>query len=231
MAVSSIRAALRSALILIALASPLQSAAGQAPLTGVEQARLDSIRRPYTVADIEFMSGMISHHAQAVKMAGWCESHGASRSLTIFCGRIAMAQTAEIGLMQQWLKDRNQPVPEADARGMKMKMGDMEHFMVMPGMLTERQMAELDSARGVEFDRLFLTYMIQHHEGALAMVDTLFKTPAAAQDEIVFKFANDVHADQTTEIARLEQMLGALPAPEPTRRRPPGPSAEQDDRP
>jgi uncharacterized protein (DUF305 family) len=186
-------------------------ASAQAPISGVEQARRDSIRRPYTTADIEFMQGMIGHHAQAVKMAGWAESHGASHALTIFCGRIATGQTAEIGLMQQWLKERNQPVPEADARGMKMDMPGMDHYVMMPGMLTDDQMKELDAARGPDFDRLFLTFMMQHHRGALTMVDKLFNTPGAAQDEIVFKFANDVHADQSTEIDRMQQMLDALP--------------------
>jgi uncharacterized protein (DUF305 family) len=181
------------------------------PLSGVEQARQDSVRRPYTAADIAFMSHMIGHHAQAVKMAGWAASHVASRSLQIFCARIATGQTAEIGLMQQWLRERLQPVPEADARGMKMP--GMEHYMVMPGMLTDEQMAALDSARGVDFDRLFLTFMIQHHQGALTMVEELFNTPGAAQDEIVFKFANDVQVDQNTEIARMQQMLDALGAP------------------
>jgi uncharacterized protein (DUF305 family) len=198
------------ALVVCAVIAPSPSAA-QAPISGIEQARRDSVRRPYTAADIEFMTGMISHHAQAVKMAGWAESHGASRGLQIFCGRIAMGQTAEIGLMQQWLRERNQPVPEADARGMKMNMGGMEHYMMMPGMLTDEQMKQLDAARGVEFDRLFLTFMMQHHRGALTMVDKLFNTPGAAQDEIVFKFANDVQADQTTEIDRMQQMLDALP--------------------
>jgi uncharacterized protein (DUF305 family) len=221
MASTSFRAAAGAALALIVVAVPQHRIAGQAPLTGVEQARRDSIRRPYTAADIEFMSGMISHHAQAVKMAGWAASHGASKSLQVFCGRIAMGQTAEIGLMQAWLKDRNQPVPEADARGMKMNMGSAEHFMLMPGMLTEAQMAQLDAAHGMEFDRLFLTFMIQHHRGAIAMVDSLFNTAGAGQDEIVFKFANDVQADQSTEIDRMEQMLAALPSqtPRPSRRR------------
>ena len=189
----------------------LSGAASAQQLTGVEQARLDSIRRPYTQPDIDFMSGMIHHHAQAIKMARWCPDHDANKSLAIFCRRIDMAQTSEIGLMQAWLKDRNQPVPEPNPRGMVMKMDGMDHVMPMPGMLTDAQMAKLDSARGVEFDRLFLTWMIQHHQGALTMVDKLFNTPAAAQDEIVFKFANDVHADQSTEIARMQQMLEALP--------------------
>ena len=216
-ALSLFRTVLGAALATTAIAIPTRRALAQAPITGVEQARRDSIRRPYTAADIAFMSGMIAHHAQAVKMAGWAESHGASKSLQIFCGRIAMGQTAEIGLMQAWLRDRNQPVPEADPRGMKMKMGGMEHIMTMPGMLTEAQMAQLDSARGVTFDRLFMTYMIQHHRGAIAMVDSLFNTPGAGQDEIVFKFANDVQADQSTEIDRMEQMLEALPPSTSTR--------------
>ncbi len=211
MAFSFFRAAAGSALALSAVAIPQHRSVAQTPMSGVEQARRDSIRRPYTKADIDFMSGMIGHHAQAVKMAGWAPSHGASKSLQTYCGRIAMGQSAEIGLMQAWLRDRNQPVPEADPRGMKMSMGGMDHFMMMPGMLTDAQMAQLDSARGVEFDRLFLIFMIQHHQGAIDMVDTLFNTPGAGQDEIVFKFANDVQVDQGTEIERMKQMLAALP--------------------
>jgi uncharacterized protein (DUF305 family) len=205
-----IRTALTISCALGALVAPHRASA-QAPASGVEQARRDSVRRPYTAADIEFMTGMIGHHAQAVKMASWAVSHDASRSLQIFCGRIALGQTAEIGLMQQWLKERNQPAPEADARGLKMDMPGMDHYVMMPGMLTEEQMKQLDAARGVEFDRLFLTFMMQHHRGALTMVDRLFNTPGAAQDEIVFKFANDVQADQTTEIDRMQLMLDALP--------------------
>jgi uncharacterized protein (DUF305 family) len=204
-----------SAIALFAIALPFRTVAAQAPVSGIEQARIDSIRRPYTEADIEFMAGMIGHHSQAVKMAGWAASHGASKSLQIFCGRIALGQTAEIGLMQAWLKDRNQPIPEADPRGMKMKMGGSEMFMMMPGMLTEDQMKQLDAARGVEFDRLFLTFMIQHHKGAITMVDKLENTPGADQDEIIFKFSNDVQADQSTEIDRMEQMLDALPPAKP----------------
>jgi uncharacterized protein (DUF305 family) len=178
----------------------------------IADARQDSLRRPYTKADIEFMSGMISHHAQAVKMAQWAPTHGASKGLQTFAARIALAQTAEIGLMQTWLADRNQVVPDADPNGMKMKMDgmDMNHVMLMPGMLTEEQMKQLDAARGKEFDRLFLTFMIQHHNGAIQMVDKLLATDGAAQDEVVFKFSNDVQADQTTEIDRMQQMLDAL---------------------
>ena len=194
----------------LAVVGSRASAQVQATQAGIEQARKDSIRRPYTAADIEFMSGMISHHAQAVQMAKWAESHNASKAVQIFCGRVATAQTAEIGLMQQWLAERRQPVPDADPRGMKMDMGGTTHFMAMPGMLTEEQMKQLDAARGTEWDRLFLTFMVQHHRGAIQMVDKLFGTPGAGQDEIVFKFANDVQVDQSTEIDRMMQMLEAL---------------------
>ncbi len=207
-----------SAALLIGFVAPGQQVAAQATQAGIEQARRDSVRRPYTAADIEFMSGMIMHHAQAVKMANWAASHDASKSLQIYCGRVAMAQTAEIGLMKQWLAERNQPVPEIDTASADMmahmNMPGMAHdasMKMMPGMLSPAQMHQLDAARGVEFDRMFLIFMIQHHRGALQMVDTLFKTPGAAQDEIVFKFANDVQADQTTEIDRMQQMLDALP--------------------
>ena len=157
------------------------------------------------------MSGMISHHAQAVEMAKEAPSHGASQSVQIYCGRVAMAQTAEIGLMQAWLKARNQPVPDADPKGMTMTMNGTQMKMMMPGMLTEEQMKMLDAAHGTEWDRLFLTFMIQHHQGAIAMVDSLFKTNGGA-DEIVFKFANDVQADQSTEIDRMRSMLEAMSA-------------------
>jgi uncharacterized protein (DUF305 family) len=195
----------------LAVTCVLQRATAQSgEAAAVQQARIDSIRRPYTRADIEFMSGMISHHAQAVAMANWAESHGASHSVQIYCGRVAMAQTAEIGLMQKWLRDRNQPVPAADPKGMTMVMNGQPMVMMMPGMLTEEQMAMLDKARGPAWDRLFLTFMIQHHQGAISMVEKLFNTDGAAQDELVFKFANDVQADQSTEIDRMKQMLDAM---------------------
>lgn len=211
------RAAAAAALVLIGLAMSGQRLTAQATQAGIEQARRDSVRRPYTAADIAFMSGMIMHHAQAVKMAGWAASHDASKSLQIYCGRVAMAQSAEIALMKQWLAERNQPVPGIDTASADMmahmNMPGMQDdaMKMMPGMLSPAQMHQLDAARGVEFDRMFLIFMIQHHRGALQMVDTLFKTPGAAQDEIVFKFANDVQADQTTEIDRMQQMLDALP--------------------
>jgi uncharacterized protein (DUF305 family) len=185
---------------------------GQSSAAAIAQAQRDSARRPYTKADIDFMSHMISHHAQAIVMASWAPSHGASPSVRTLCGRIINAQRDEIVAMQTWLRDRRLPVPEANPKGMAMSMGGMDHVMLMPGMLSDAQMKELDAARGPDFDRLFLKYMIQHHRGAIAMVTDLFGSYGAAQDEIVFKFASDVQADQSTEIDRMTLMLDAMGA-------------------
>ncbi len=168
-------------------------------------------RYPHTPADTHFMTGMIPHHAQAVLIAGWAPSHGASDAVQRLCERIVVAQRDEIASMQAWLRDRGEPVPAADATHMTMVMDGVEHAMLMPGMLTDEELAQLDRARGTEFDRLFLTYMIRHHEGALTMVDQLKASPGAAQDDVVFKFVSDVFADQSTEIDRMQKMLAALP--------------------
>jgi uncharacterized protein (DUF305 family) len=154
---------------------------------------------------------MIHHHAQAIVMARWAPTHDASRSVGILCERIINAQSDEITLMSNWLRDRNQPVPEPTAGPMKMTMNGMEHEMLMPGMLSDEQMKQLDAARGGEFDRLFLRFMIQHHNGAITMVNELFASPGAGQDEFVFKFASDVYADQGTEIDRMQKMYINLP--------------------
>jgi len=162
-------------------------------------------------ADGEFMSGMIPHHAQAVIMAGWAPSHGAREDVRILCERIVVGQRDEIAMMQTWLDDRGLPVPDAKSTRHKMTMNGVEHEMLMPGMLTDEEMAQLDKARGSDFDRLFLVGMIKHHQGAIDMVDVLFKSYGAAQDETVFRFASDVYADQGTEIERMEKMLATVP--------------------
>jgi uncharacterized protein (DUF305 family) len=172
--------------------------------------RLLGIYQPYSDADIEFMTGMIPHHAQAVIMAGWAPSHGARADVAILCERIVVGQTDEIRSMQTWLRDRAQPVPDATSTRMKMKMNGVEHDMLMPGMLTDEEMAALDKARGAEFDRLFLLGMIKHHQGAIDMVNDLFKAYGAAQDDTIYKFASDVFADQTTEIAVMNKMLESV---------------------
>jgi uncharacterized protein (DUF305 family) len=176
------------------------------------KARADSARLPSTAADAHFMTGMIHHHGQALVMAGWAPTHGASPTVQTLCARIINAQRDEIRTMQQWLQDRGYPAPEPTPGPMAMKMNGTTHPMLMPGMLTEEQMHQLDQARGEAFDSLFLTFMIQHHKGAVSMVKTLFGTYGAGQDETVFKFANDVSVDQTTEIARMQKMLATLPS-------------------
>lgn len=181
-----------------------------------ERARADSVMRPYNAADIEFMSGMIHHHAQAIEMSKLAPSRGASAAVIRLTGRVINAQTDEIGLMQRWLEDRRLPVPEPNAKGMVHNMGGMQHTTLMPGMLTDEQMAKLAAARGVEFDRHFLTYMIQHHRGAVEMVKALYASPGAANDETVFRFSTDVQVDQTTEIARMIQMVMDIGGPVPT---------------
>ena len=197
---------------------PAPPPAQQSNPASVAQARADSARHPWTAADAQFMTHMIGHHAQAIIMANWAPTHDASPSIRILAARIINAQQDEIATMQQWLRDRGQPVPEVSAAGtVSMAMAGMQHDARMPGMLTDAQMAELDRARGKDFDRLFLTYMIQHHRGATSMVTELFGTYGAGQDETVFKFASDVNVDQTTEIARMQRMLAAVvfgpPAP------------------
>jgi uncharacterized protein (DUF305 family) len=178
------------------------------PVVAGVQAR--TVDRAFTDADVHFMSGMIPHHAQAVLIAGWAESHGARDDVKILCQRIVVAQRDEIALMQNWLRDRSKPVPAANATHLKMNMNGMEHDMLMPGMLNADELAQLDRARGPEFDRLFLQAMIRHHTGAISMVDELFGSRGAGQDEVVFRFASDVYADQTTEIERMQKMLGTL---------------------
>jgi len=165
------------------------------------------IKQPYSDADIAFMTGMIPHHAQAIIMAGWAPTHGARADVAILCGRILVGQGDEIKSMQQWLGDRSLPVPDAKSTRMKMKMNGMEHDMLMPGMLTDEEMAALDKARGPEFDRLFLEGMIRHHQGAIDMVTDLFKSYGAAQDDIIYKFASDVFSDQSIEIGVMHKML------------------------
>lgn len=175
-----------------------------------EVAQADSLRRAFVPADTHFMEGMIGHHGQALVMARWVPSHGANPAMRTLAERIVVGQSDEIALMQRWLRERNLPVPSPDTP-MDRSMPGMDHSMLMPGMLTPEQMTQLDAARGAAFDRLFLAFMIQHHTGALTMVNQLFASQGAAQDETVFRLASDVYADQSTEIDRMQKMLAVLP--------------------
>lgn len=203
--------AFRSAVVIVAACTVSCVSAAQVPVSTARSVGIPSLR--HTPADVHFMSGMIHHHAQAVLIAKWAPTHGASAELQRLAERIGVGQNDEIALMRNWLIDKGEPVPEPTPGPMRMKMNGMEHEMLMPGMLTEAQVAQLDASRGVAYDKLFLTFMIQHHQGAITMVNDLFASPGAGQDETVFRFASDVYADQTTEITRMQLMLDARGAP------------------
>ena len=156
----------------------------------------------YTKADVEFMQGMIAHHAQAIVMSRMAESHGANPQVLKLSNKIDQSQIPEIRIMQAWLQRNKQFAPDTSAW----------HDMTMAGMLTPAQLKELDAAKGVDFDRAYLQMMIQHHAGALKMVDDLFAAPLAGQEVDVSVFANDVVTAQTTEIGIMQKLLTQLPA-------------------
>jgi len=160
----------------------------------------------YVEADVRFMQGMIPHHAQALEMTALVPARTESTALRRLALRMEISQRDEIGLMERWLRSRGEPVPGEAAHGVH-GAGEL-----MPGMLTEEQMARLAAARGEEFVRLFLELMIFHHRGALVMVDQLLAAPGGGQASEVFQFASHVEADQRMEIRRMEGMLEAMTA-------------------
>jgi uncharacterized protein (DUF305 family) len=165
----------------------------------------------YTAADVRFMQGMIGHHAQALVMSALIPERTTRADIRALGQRIEVSQKDEIKLMQQWLRDRGQSVPDPNAHEHQMNMPGMAMSdTLMPGMLTVDQLAELGKAHGSDFDKLFLKDMIQHHEGALAMVATLLGTTGSGQEPEVFRFAAEVDADQRAEIARMSALLDRL---------------------
>src|SRR5256886_4476342 len=154
-------------LMVMAAAACTTATVHQATLSPAPQRGTEGGRPPYTAADVRFMAGMIGHHAQAVLMAGWAPSHDANAAVRALCERVVVGQRDEIALMQRWLRERHEPVPEADPA--HITMPGMDPSPLMSGMLTSEQLAQLDRARGPEFDRLFLTFMIQHHQGAITI--------------------------------------------------------------
>ncbi len=163
---------------------------------------------PLSTADVQFMQGMIMHHAQAVEMTALIESHTENKDVRSLGARISHSQSDEIAFMKRWLISRGQPISEPMA-DMHMRHKNMSHeqMMMMPGMLSSEQMEALRKAKGEEFDRLFLTGMIQHHGGALTMVKDLHNTAGAAQDAEIFNFATDVDSGQRAEIRIMQNML------------------------
>ena len=156
-------------------------------------------------ADVSFMQGMIMHHSQAVEMTDLLRTRGHNKDLLSLGERISISQSDEIKYMKQWLMDRGKPLEMdmGDMAGMK----GMDSMPMMPGMLTPQQMAALAKASGPTFDHLFLTGMIQHHNGALIMVEDLFDTAGAGQDNVLFDFATDVDNTQRAEIRIMQGML------------------------
>jgi uncharacterized protein (DUF305 family) len=156
-----------------------------------------------TAADVRFMQGMIGHHQQAIEMTALLSSRTVREDMRKLALRIEVSQADEIKMMQRWLEARRQDVPGPHAM-------HMHGATLMPGMLTAEEMARLASAKGDEFDRLFLEGMIKHHAGALTMVQDLLSTPGAGQESEIFAFASDVEADQRMEIDRMGAMLKEL---------------------
>ncbi len=177
-----------------------------------------AILPPLSPKDVEFMQGMIMHHAQAVEMTAMIEARTKNKALSLLGARISQSQSDEINFMKRWLQARNQPVsmPMKGMKGMEgMNMGGMDmsshHHELMPGMLSKMQMDALSKAAGAEFDRLFLSGMIQHHGGALIMVKDLVEAPGAAQDAEIFNFITDVDSGQRAEIKIMQTMLDEIP--------------------
>ena len=154
----------------------------------------------HTDADVRFMQDMIGHHAQAIEMVELLRTRTRREDMRLLGKRIDLSQADEIKMMHDWLRARGQPIPDAHAH-------HMPGAKLMPGMLTAAEMARLKAAKGPAFDSLFLTLMIKHHNGALAMVEDLLRTPGAAQESEIFAFTNDIVADQRMEIERMAAML------------------------
>ena len=183
-------------------------APGQASRVVDAAAAADVSKVPFTPADVRFMQGMIGHHAQALDMTALVATRSRSDAIRKLAQRIELSQADEIKMMQEWLTGRGQKVPDQHAH-------HAPGATLMPGMLTAEEMARLAQATGPEFDRLFLEFMIKHHEGALTMVQDLFAQPGAGQESDVFAFASDVDADQRMEIDRMRAAL--VPSKEPSR--------------
>lgn len=175
-----------------------------------------AVLTPVAAKDVEFMQGMIHHHAQAVEMTALIEARTVNKELKLLGARISHSQAEEMRFMERWLALQGEPtvmsMPKAAGHDHHMPgMGMPSEPMLMPGMLTPKQMEKLRNAKGKEFDRLFLTGMIQHHEGALVMVKELFDTAGAGQEAEIFNFATDVDSGQRAEIGRMRTILGEKP--------------------
>lgn len=177
----------------------------------------ENSRTNYTGADVDFMTKMIAHHAQALLMSGLAEGNNAGASIQVLAARIINAQQDEIETMQKWLRDRGRRAPQVHIDGLDLSIRGSAHqhsgrqqAMDMPGMLSREQLEDLAAAKGSDFDRAYLTYMIQHHEGAVIMVQELFNSDGAANDTEIFRLASEINAEQITEIERMRKMLETM---------------------
>jgi uncharacterized protein (DUF305 family) len=187
----------------LAAAAPLVAQGGTAT---TPQA---NVAAGFVAADVAFMDGMIAHHAQALVMAAEAPTHGASAKVALFCTKVMNSQQAEIEAMQGWLRDHGQAVPNPKDPHFNEMPGMPGMQNLMPGMLTPEQLKQLDQARDTAWDRLFLTFMIQHHQGAIQMVADLFAAPGGGQGSDIFNYATGVDNDQRAEIDRMQQMLNS----------------------
>ncbi len=220
---SRAQAGVSTAMLLVALAGCGGAAvqAGQSGHGGVQPAQPagqsamvgqapSSDRSSYSRADVDFMQGMIAHHAQAIVMTGLVSGRSSRPDVQLLARRIDISQAEEIEIMQRWLGQRGEEVPSPDdPHAHHGHLAHQGHEMLMPGMLTEEELARLAASRGSEFDRLFLEFMIRHHEGALVMVQELFAS-GGGQDSEMFQFASHVDGDQRIEIARMHRLLGEM---------------------
>jgi uncharacterized protein (DUF305 family) len=214
LAVFSVCSGFRSPIVQAQQAAPEKPAVVQPGAPGAPSKTLPASTRaslpPRSPADVEFMQGMIVHHAQAVEMTAMIASHTQNKELHALGARISSSQSDEIKFMKRWLAARGESIPKSMAKmpGMDMSNDTSSDTMPrMPGMLTPQQMEALQKAKGAEFDRLFLTGMIQHHNGALTMVKDLFETAGAGQDAELFNFATDADNTQRAEIRIMQHML------------------------
>ena len=233
---SSVPSAVAATLLAIVACSACHGASSPAPVVAAEArmadaratavSRTDTVRRGYTAADVRFMQHMIAHHAQALAIVALVPARTSRDDIRLLAERIDVSQKTEIAMMQRWLRERGETVPDADATPTHSMAGhDMAAMsmapptpsrstempvdgVAMPGMLTPSRMDALAKASGNAFNQLFLEGMIEHHEGALTMVAALFASRGAGQEPEIFRFASDVDADQRAEIARMRGLLG-----------------------
>lgn len=197
---------IRSILLTLSLAACGAPAVSAPPaeLQPASTAPADTVRRRHSEADVRFMRHMIAHHAQARVMTALVPERTRRPEIRLIAERIDVSQEDELKQMQSWLRSRGETVPAADAHA---------GHATMPGMLSEAELARLAAARDAEFDRLFLEFMIRHHEGAVVMVSELLATDGAARESATYRFASDVNADQRAEIARMRTLLRSIAVP------------------